>query len=101
MFNVWHGNIGYTALILIVSVVIVLPVQLLLCLKVRNFAIRLLPVIILSVFIGIFVIMVFSVRDLRVVGYLLLAVYAGIMMFFCGIGWGIWAITYKIKNRDA
>ena len=100
MFNVWHGNIGYTALILIVSVVIVLPVQLLLCLKVRNFAIRLLPVIILSVLIGIFAIMAIYVQDLRTVCYLLLAVYARILVFFCGIGWGIWAIAYKIKNKD-
>ena len=100
MFNVWHGDMGYTALILIVSVVIVLPVQLLLCFKVRNLVIRLLPVIILSVFIGIVVIMAIAVDDLRVVGYVLLAVYAGFMLLGCLIGWGIWAIAYKIKNKD-
>ena len=100
MFDIWQRDMGYTALILIASVVIVLPVQLFLCFKVRNLVIRLLPVIILSVLIGIFVIMVFFAHDLRVVGYLLLAVYAGIMIFFCGIGWGIWAITKKIKKKD-
>ena len=100
MFDIWQGDMGYTALILIASVVIVLPVQLFLCFKVRNLVIRLLPVIILSVLIGIFAIMVFSAHDLRVVGYILLAVYAGIMIFFCGIGWGIWAITKKIKKKD-
>lgn len=99
MFDVWNGDINFTTLILIVSVMIVLPVQLLLCFTVRNRAIRLLPVIILSVFIGIVVIMAIAVDDLRVVGYVLLAVYAGFMLFSCVIGWGIWAITKKIKKR--
>lgn len=99
MFDVWIGDINFTTLILIVCVVIILPVQLLLCFAVRNRAIRLLPVIILSVLIGILVIMAISVHDLRVVGYVLLAVYAGFMLFSCVIGWGIWAITKKIKKR--
>ena len=63
MFDVWHGDINFTTLILIVSVMIVLPVQLLLCFTVRNRAIRLLPVIMLSAFIGIFVIMAVSIHD--------------------------------------
>ena len=99
MFDVWHGDINFTTLILIICVVIILPVQLLLCFTVRNRAIRLLPVIILSVLIGLFAIMAIFVHDLRAVGYVLLAVYAGFMLLSCGIGWGIWAITKKIEKR--
>jgi len=31
--------------------------------------------------------------------YLIFAVYLGIMLFVCGIGWGIWAITVFVKKR--
>lgn len=98
MFDIWNRNINFTTLILIICVVIILPVQLLLCFKVKNCAIRLLPVIILSVFIGIFAVMALYVHDLRTVGYVLLAVYAGMMLFSCVTGWGIWVITKKIKK---
>lgn len=100
MFDVWCGDINFTALILMVSIVIILPVQLLLCFTVKSRAIRLLPIIILSVLIGIFVIMAITINDLRAVGYVLLAVYAGFMTFACGIGWGIWAIAKKIKKKN-
>ena len=100
MFDVWCGDINFTTLILMVSIVIILPVQLLLCFTVKSRAIRLLPIIILSVLIGIFVIMAITINDLRAVGYVLLAVYAGFMTFACGIGWGIWAIAKKIKKKN-
>lgn len=100
MFDVWCKDINFTALILMFSIVIILPVQLLLCFTVKSRAIRLLPIIILSVLIGIFVIMAITINDLRAVGYVLLAVYAGFMTFACGIGWGIWAIAKKIKKKN-
>lgn len=48
MFDVWMGDIELTTAVLIFSVVVLLPIQLLLCFRVKSKAIRLLPVVLLS-----------------------------------------------------
>ena len=48
MFDVWMNDIELTTAVLIFSIFILLPVQLLLCFKVKSSILRLLPVILLS-----------------------------------------------------
>lgn len=99
MFDVWYGDIELTTLTLIVSVVILLPIQLLLCFKVKSRTIRLLPIVILSVLTVAFVVMCFSIPGWDGLGYVFLAIFTGFMMFMCGIGWGIWAIVSCLKKK--
>ncbi len=99
MFDVWIGDVELTTAVLIFSVVVLLPVQLLLCFKVKSKAIRLLPTILLSILTTIFVIMSVVITGWDGLGYIFLAIFSGIMLLMCGIGWGIWAINKLIKKK--
>lgn len=99
MFDVWMGDIELTTVVLIFSIVVLLSIQLLLCFKVKSRAIRLLPVIVLSILTIIFIVMSVAITGWDGLGYIFLAVFAGFMLLMCGVGWGIWAII-KHKKRN-
>ena len=91
MFDVWYGDIELTTLTLLFSVILLLPLQLLLCFKVRNLLVRLLPVLILAALALALVGEVLVSAGWDSAGYLFLVIYIGFMLLACGIGWGIWA----------
>lgn len=95
MFEVYWGNVNLAVLTLIISVVFVLPAQLLLCFKAKRLTVRLLPVIILSGLIIAFIVMNFAAIGWDRLLYVFFAVYTAFMLFMCCIGWGIWAIARK------
>ena len=100
MFDLWIGNIELTTPVLIFSIIVLLPIQLLLCFKVKNKAIRLLPIILLSIPTLIFVIMTTTTQGWDSLGYVFLAIFTGFMMLICGLAWGIWAIIkHKQKKK--
>ena len=101
MFDVWMGDIELTTAVLIFSIVVLLPIQLLLCFKVKSRAIRLLPVILLSIPTIIFTVMSVAITGWDGLGYIFLAIFAGFMLLMCGVGWGIWAISKLIKKKKA
>ena len=101
MFDVWMGDIELTTAVLIFSVAVLLPSQLLLCFKVKSRAIRLLPVLLLSIPTIIFVVMSVAITGWDGIGYLFRAIFTGFMMLMCGVGWGIWAISKLIKKKKA
>ena len=99
MFDVWMGDIELTRFVLIFSMAVLFPVQLLLCCKVRSKLIRLLPVIVLSVPTAFFTLMSVAATGWDRLGYTFLAIFAGFMLLMCGIGWGVWAITRLVKEE--
>ena len=99
MFDVWMGDIELTTAVLIFSLIVLLPIQLLLCFKVKSKAIRLLPIILLSIPTLIFIVMSTTTQGWDGLGYIFLAVFTGFMMLICGVGWGIWAISKLIKKK--
>ena len=99
MFDVWMGDIELTTAVLIFSLVVLLPIQLLLCFKVKSKAIRLLPIILLSIPTLIFIVMSTTTQGWDGLGYIFLAVFTGFMMLICCVGWGIWAISKLIKKK--
>ena len=99
MFDIWIGDIELTKFVWIVSIVVLLPLQLLLCFKVEKLLFRLLPIIILSILTIAFVAMNFLMPGWDNLVYLFLAVFSGFMIFMCGVGWGIWAISVKAKRK--
>ena len=101
MFDVWMGDIELTTAVLIFSIVVLLPIQLLLCFKVKSRAIRLLPVILLSIPTIIFTVMSVAITGWDGLGYIFLAIFTGFMLLLCGVGWGIWAISKLIKKKKA
>ena len=99
MFDVWMGDIELTTAVLIFSLIVLLPIQLLLCFKVKSKAIRLLPIILLSIPTLIFIVMSTTTQGWDGLGYIFLAFFTGFMMLICGVGWGIWAISKLIKKK--
>ena len=98
MFDVWLGNVELTTLTLLLSVFVLLPLQLLLCFKVRSRLLRLLPVILCFLLVGLFLFLAHCNPGWDSLGYLFLALFAGFLLAACGIAWGIWAIINKRKS---
>ena len=98
MFDVWLGEMELTTLTLLLSVFLLLPLQLLLCFKVRSRLLRLLPVILCSLLVGTFLLLALCTPGWDGLGYIFLALFAGFMLTSCGIGWLIWAILRKKKK---
>ena len=101
MFDVWLGGIELTTFVIIFSALVLLPIQLLLCFKVRSRLIRLVPVMLLSVLVVIFAVLSYVVIGWDAIGYLFLAIFAGMMLAACGIGWGIRAIATLMKRQQS
>ena len=78
MFDVWMGNVELTTVTLFLSATVLLPLQLLLCFKVKSKLVRLVPVCLLV---------------------LPTALFAGFMLLICGVGWGIWGMIRLIKRK--
>jgi len=99
MGDMWIRDIEITSLIAISSVLVVLPIQLLLCFKVKSVFLRLLPSILLTVTTIFLFTMMTTSRDWDALGYAVLGVLSGVLLIFSGIGWGIWAIVRCIRKK--
>ena len=95
----WIGDISLSEFVLILSVVVILPVQLLLCFKVKSLLIRLLPISMLGILAVISLLMTLNSTGWDTLGYIFFAIYAAIMILMCGISWGVWAIVNLIKKK--
>ena len=99
MFDVWIGDIELIKTVLVLSVGILLLIQLLLCFKVKNKIIRLLPVTLLSIVTIFFVAMASTATDWENLGYIFPAIFIGFMWIGCCMAWGIWAIIKLVKKK--
>lgn len=97
----WIRDIEVTTLIAITSVLVVLPIQLLLCFKVKSVFLRLLPSLLLTATTILFFTMMATSRDWDAIGYAVLGVFSGVLLIFSGVGWGIWAIVRCIKKKKS
>ena len=99
MGDMWIRDIEITTLIAITSVLVVLPIQLLLCFKVKPVFLRLLPSILLTATTILLFTMMATSRDWDAIGYAVLGVFSSVLLIFSGIGWGIWAIVRCIRKK--
>lgn len=93
--DVWMGEVNFTVLVLVVSVAVLFPVQLLLCFKVRSLGLRLLPAVACAVLAVAMLVMAAATPGWDGIGYVFLATYGGFLLFACGVGWGIWALVNR------
>lgn len=98
MFDVWIGEIELTEIVMVFSI-IVLMIQLFLCFRANNKALRLLPIGILVLLLIIFLCMIQLAPGWDGIGYAILAMFAGILLVACSISWGIWFAVKVIKGR--
>ena len=100
MGDMWIRDVEVTTLIAITSVLVVLPIQLLLCFKVKPVFLRLLPSILLTGTTILLFAMMAASRDWDAIGYAVLGVFSGVLLVFSGIGWGIWGLVALIRKRN-
>lgn len=93
----YYFEFDYTTVVILASAIIALIVQLLLCFKVKQIFIKLLPVALFIVSTIAFYICAVYVNGWDGLGYLFFAFLSFGLIFICGIGWGIWAI---VQNRN-
>ena len=98
MFDIYLGEIELTMLIVVFSVAVLLPVQLLLCFKVKSRFARLAPAVVLLALAAVFVMLWLSTPGWDGLGYAILAAFGGFMAFVCGLGWGIWALVCRMRK---
>lgn len=98
MFDIWMGDMDITLLMMIVSAVIILPVQLLLCFKVKSRIIRFLPIIALFIIAVIAIIKYSNATAWDGLFFVAVVMYEAFMLLMCGIGWGIWALVNALKK---
>ena len=97
MFDIHAGGLDLGTVFLILTPLLLL-VQLLLCFKVKPLIIRLLPAAILAVITALLLIATLISNGWGSLGYLILTLWAAILLAACGIGWAVWGISRLIKH---
>ncbi len=98
MFDVWIGDVELTALIAIFSIVVLLPIQILLCFKVKSKVLRLMPAVVLFALSIFFAVMSATSSGWDGIGWMFFFLYAAWMLFMCGVAWGIFGIHKLLKK---
>ena len=92
-------DIGVILFMVLPSVLIVMPIQFLLCAKAKKLIFKILPTILLAVPTIAFAAMAFSVNDWSAFIWLILAAFAGAYLLADGLAWLIWAIAKLMKKQ--
>ncbi len=98
MLENWLKDVDLTPFLLIFAIAL-LPIQLALCFKVKSKIVRLLPVTLFSLATAALAVMIAISEGWDVIGYLLLFIFAALMLFMCCFGWVIWGVIWALKKR--
>lgn len=99
MFDLTYGNIDFDLLLHISILFVLLPMQILLCFKVKNRLIRLLPILILGILSIVLLYLTFTSTGWDGLGYLIFTIYSIYTLFICSLGWGIWWLMQPTKRK--
>ncbi len=98
MFDIWLGDINFTVLIIIFSICVVFPIQLLICFKTKSLLSRIMLPIIFVIAAIIFYIIGATGTEWGYLIYVFFSIYAVGMAVICGLALAIWAIIRKTKK---
>lgn len=98
MFDLWLDEAELTRLTLLIAVTVLLPLQLLLCCRVRSRLLRLLPALALGALAVVFLLLAAFSSGWVALGYAMFAALAALMLLMCGAGWGLWALIRRGKR---
>ena len=87
-----------TTIVVICSILFALTIQLLLCLKVKNILIRLLPSLLFTASTIYLFIMMKVTTDWGAIGYALLFLFSVVLLASVVVGWGVWGIIRLIRR---
>ncbi len=99
MIDLYFFKIDVPTFILIVSAIVFLTAQLLLCFKVRCVWLRLIPAILSFVPTLVFFILMVTMQGWDAIGYMILMLMSATVLGVCALGWGIWVIALLIQRR--
>ena len=97
MNNSCSFEFDYTAVVVLISAIVTLLLQILLCFKSKRIWVKGLPAILFVLSTIVFSICSARIGGWDAFGYLFFAFLSIGLIFVCGIGWVIWAIVRK-KN---
>ncbi|MBE6608452.1 MAG: hypothetical protein E7633_07835 [Ruminococcaceae bacterium] len=89
-----------TDIFIYIVAAVILLVQLLLCFKVKNRHIRLIPVYLFSVLTAVFAALSFAFDHWDRVGFVVLAVCAAFFLLVCGAAWAIWRFIKRRRESN-
>ena len=93
MFGSNSFELDMPTLVVLVSVMLTLLLQLLLCFKAKKTLIKLVPVILLTIAAIVLYIIAHNIGGWDALGYLFFVALCFGLLIVCGICWGVWAIT--------
>lgn len=95
----WLYSIDPVTLIACLIVIATLLIQLILCFKVKSKILRLLPILALILISAALILLCMVSTGWDSLAYALYAVFAGVLLIICGLGWGIWWVTKRIQAK--
>ena len=95
MNNSCTFELDYTTVVVLISVIVTLFLQILLCFKSKRIWVKGLPAMLLVLSAIVFSICSAWIGGWDAFGYLFFAFLSNGLIFVCGIGWVIWAIVRK------
>ena len=87
-----------TDVFLLILFFLVFFVQLLLCFKVKNLVVRLIPSCLFALMTAVFFVLIFVFDGWDSLGFLLLAICTASLLLACGIAWCVCWITHRSKR---
>lgn len=99
MYDLWVRDTEIVVLIALSAILMVLPLQLLLCWKAKKLFVKLLPTILLGSAMFAFYISGIASRDWSAMIYAILAIASAVLLFFSGIGWVVFAVVNFFRKR--
>ncbi len=100
MFDVWIDDINLTFVILLFSAFVILPLQLLLCFKVRPLWIRLIPTVLFCTISVISFILTMTITGWDVLFWLIILIYSLFASVVCALAWIICALINLGKAKQ-
>lgn len=101
MFDAYIGEANLTLLVIVLSVVLVLPVQYWLCRGERALFVRLLPAIVFALGGVVCVFLACNTMDWDALFYMLFAIYCGLLLAASALGWALWAALRFWRKRKS
>ena len=80
---------------------VLLIIQLFLCFKAKKLVVKFIPVAILLIVAAVFVLLMLTASEWRALGYAIYAIFSGIFLIPCAIGWIIWLISCFLKSKKS
>ena len=81
-----------------ITAAVVLIIQLVLCVKTHKLWLRILPACLCAAASAVFFLVSFFSDGWDAIGFLFLTIFFAVLLLVCGIGWGICAISGKLRR---